>query len=236
MQERYLGDSHDFLKYSLLRYLNAKLGLRLGVNWYLTDKAHVDRLGNNDGEQRHHLKGGIWREVDPELFDKIHAFDEPSNRRLANVAGWGILPSGTQFFDELLSGSDRQDWHARSLVALAKSDLVFLDPDNGFEVRSMTKRTAPKYALYAEAAGHYRAGKTIVGIQFARQCDPIQRGYEVRERLMEWCGSQTALPILRGRLAPNLLFVTIAPDGKGVPLSNAIKAFARQFAKAEIID
>ena len=34
MRERYLGDSHDFLKYALLRHQSGELGLRLGVNGY----------------------------------------------------------------------------------------------------------------------------------------------------------------------------------------------------------
>ena len=58
MQERYLGDSHDFLKYALLRHLSGELGLRLGVDWYLTRPESVDCPGNNDGEKRQHLKGG----------------------------------------------------------------------------------------------------------------------------------------------------------------------------------
>jgi len=46
MQEGYLGDSHDFLKYALLRRLHARTGMRLGVNWYRTEPEAVDHLGS----------------------------------------------------------------------------------------------------------------------------------------------------------------------------------------------
>ena len=87
MQERYLGDSHDFLKYALLRHLHRTLDIRLGVNWYLTRPEHVDKAGNNDGEKRHHLKGGAWRGIDPDLYDVIAKFDDPAHRAIANIEG-----------------------------------------------------------------------------------------------------------------------------------------------------
>ncbi|HEV2488092.1 MAG TPA: hypothetical protein VGT08_21400 [Terracidiphilus sp.] len=47
MQERYLGDVHDYIKFALLRHLEKALDVRIGVNWYLTDPEN-----NEDGGQR----------------------------------------------------------------------------------------------------------------------------------------------------------------------------------------
>jgi hypothetical protein len=33
MQLRYLGDSHDYIKFALLRHLHRSLNIRIGVNW-----------------------------------------------------------------------------------------------------------------------------------------------------------------------------------------------------------
>ena len=119
MQERYLGDSHDFLKYALLRRLHARTGMRLGINWYRTEPEAVDQLGNNDGEKRHHLKGGVWQQADPDLFGKIHRFEDHVNRRLANVEKWELLPSGTVYFEQNVCRVDRQAWHEQALASLA---------------------------------------------------------------------------------------------------------------------
>src|SRR5690606_24549806 len=154
MQERYLGDSHDFIKYALLRHLAVATGPRLGVNWYLTEPQNVDRPGNNDGEKRHHLAGGAWQATDLELVERIGHFASPAERTLANVQRFGLLPSQALFHDDLVSGAEREAWHRSAMRKLGSADLVFLDPDNGFEVASAKRRTIPKYALYSEAADY----------------------------------------------------------------------------------
>lgn len=235
MQERYLGDSHDFLKYALLRHLHASLGVRLGINWYLTQPEAVDRPGNNDGEKRHHLKGGVWHDTDPALLQGLRRFEDPASRMLDNVAAWGLLPPGTAYFADEVAPADRPGWHQRSLAALGSADLVFLDPDNGFEVASMSRRTTPKYALFSEAQEHFAAGKVVVAIQFARQCDPIARAQLIRSELEDRCGPIAKLPVIRGRVAPNILFFTLAPPAGSDAISEALSEFAGKCGKVDLI-
>lgn len=235
MQERYLGDCHDFLKYALLRHLNASLGVRLGINWYLTKPEAVDRPGNNDGEKRHHLKGGIWHATDPELLQGLRGFEDRARRTFTNVAEWGLLPRDTVYFDDEVSSVDRPGWHQRSLNALASTDLVFLDPDNGFEVQSMTRRTTPKYALFSEAQEHLAAGKMVVAIQFSRQCDPVVRAQAIRSELEQRCGAIAGVPVVRGRVAPNILFFTLAPKLASDLISETLSAFAAKCGKVDLI-
>ena len=75
MQHRYVGDRNDFIKYALLRRVRTALGKpSLGVNWYLTDPAKVDRNAElSDGQLIDYLLGdGTWRrEADRELFDRL---------------------------------------------------------------------------------------------------------------------------------------------------------------------
>lgn len=235
MQERYLGDSHDFLKYALLRHLSKSLELRIGVNWYLTKPDQVDRPGNNDGEKRHHLKGGVWRDADSELFEKIGKFETSADRKLSNVSAWEILPPDTRYHASPVPADDRESWHQNAMTDLKPVDLVFLDPDNGFEVSSMTARTRPKYSLFSEAADYVAAGKAVVAIQFARQCDPIQRAVDIRSKLVSLVGSPADYPVIRGRVAPNLLFFSIVPGAEREQWLRALLDFELKCAKAEII-
>ena len=236
MQERYLGDSHDFLKYALLRHLSKSLELRIGVNWYLTTPDQVDRPGNNDGEKRHHLKGGVWRDADAELFEKIGKFDTVADRKLSNVASWEILPPDTCYFAAHVPADDRGSWHQNAIAELQPADLIFLDPDNGFEVTSMTARTRPKYSLFSQAADYVAAGKSVVAIQFARQCDPVQRAIDIRIKLVSLVGSPADFPVIRGRVAPNLLFFSIVPGANRERWRRALLDFEMNCAKAEIIE
>jgi hypothetical protein len=235
MQERYLGDSYDFLKYSPLGHLSTATGVRLGANWYLTVPEQVDKAGNNDGQKRHHLKGGVWQQADPDLFERIQKFDPDDSRSLANVAELGLLPPNTIYYDAPVSTANRAGWHGIGAQTLRESDLVFLDPDNGLEVKSMTSRTRPKYALYEEVASYFKAGKAVVAIQFARQCDPLQRASEIGDKLVVLCGQCARLPVVRGRVAPNLLFFTIAPATISPRIHDALRTFATRCAKVDLI-
>jgi len=236
MQERYLGDSHDFMKYALLRTLNKELGLSLGINWYLTDPNKVDPIGNNDGEKRHHLKGGVWKSWDADLFEKIEVLQNPKFRSLDNVSKFDILPKNTIYYTQEVPSVDRAEWHRIGLHKLKHQDVVFLDPDNGFQVKSMTTKRAPKYTLYSEFADYFRQGQSVLAIQFARQCNPIERAKNtvmlIRKNLNEPC----EISILRGRLAPNLLFIMISQSGSLVKMNNVLKTFCnRSGGKSEMV-
>ena len=41
MQERYLGDVHDFYKFLFLKYISKKLKEKIGLNWYLVSPEQV---------------------------------------------------------------------------------------------------------------------------------------------------------------------------------------------------
>ena len=82
MQERYLGDVHDFLKYRFLRHLKNNTNFSIGLNWYLTQPADVDPKKTNDGEKRFHLKGPNqehWLKWDTELFNNLKFFPRKCN-------------------------------------------------------------------------------------------------------------------------------------------------------------
>ena len=47
MQERYLGDIHDFFKFLFLKNLSKALDCKIGLNWYLVNP---EDIGDNDDE------------------------------------------------------------------------------------------------------------------------------------------------------------------------------------------
>jgi hypothetical protein len=227
MQERYLGDSHDFVKYALLRHLAKVLNLTIGVNWYLTRPQDVDKASSKDGEKRFHLNGKKWQSWNPKLFELIEGFDAPSNRTIKRLGESDILPKPTVYFSRLLSpATDRAKWHQDAITTLTKAKLIFLDPDNGFEVPSMKPRTAPKYALYAEAADYFNKNKIVVGIQFARQRSPIKLANEVVGKLRRHALNSASLPVIRGRVSPNILFFILSRPTHAKKIRQALSSFA----------
>lgn len=90
-----------------------------------------------------------------------------------------ILPNGTAFFSEPLPDltgpphkrlPERTAWFTRAQEAVRGCELVFLDPDNGLEVRSVgpSSRLSGKYATVAEIDSLLSAG---AGIIFYQHCD-----------------------------------------------------------------
>ena len=133
MQDRYVGDVGDFVKYGLLRAIR---GTRcLGVAWYL----HPDAGPAGDGRHTNYLQHpGEWRHLDTKLFDTLKGMI-PNRRSVAIIQQCGILGDAVFAADRLMVAgvkvrdrlSWRQQWFDRIQHQLAGCDLVFADPDNG---------------------------------------------------------------------------------------------------------
>jgi hypothetical protein len=175
VRHNFVNDIGDYAKYALLRALCASgpAGMRLGVIWYLTEHAE----SNNDGRRRIHLVATGWEDLDPDLLAAMREIENalPSQDKLnlSLIEAAGILPLSTTYFSEPLPGglgtarqraAERAAWFESARKAVADCDLVFLDPDNGLEVRSVpvTSPLSGKYATVAEVAALLRTGAGVV--------------------------------------------------------------------------
>ena len=125
MQERYLGDSHDFLKYAILRGIATDVTQRIGLNWYLTSPKNVESSLNNHGEKRHHLSRPEWRKWDSELLVALERYADPVDRNIAHFQQSGTLPAETVYFAEEVPTNrlQRREWKQRSLNSFAETDV-----------------------------------------------------------------------------------------------------------------
>jgi diadenosine tetraphosphate (Ap4A) HIT family hydrolase len=167
MQDRYVGDIGDFVKYGLLRALSPDL--KLGVAWYLfpdekesRDGKHLDYLGDPNR----------WRPRDPELFDEMKRIVTKGQRSVAAVENSELF-EGVKFYTKVQS-SDlrnlaqrkawRSGWFSDLLQELKNCDLVFADPDNGLYLpddQSLGQRRQWK-RLPLEEARSMANGRTAV--------------------------------------------------------------------------
>lgn len=176
MQDRYVGDIGDFGKYGLLNEIWKMSGgsIRLGVNWYyVTAEEH-----NGDGNHITYLNDSNkddskYRECFPELYDKLLTIVNSGKRSITNIENESVLPRDTIFYSNplpyslpnaLSRGEGREKWFEESLTALEKSNILFLDPDNGIQPYGVdkTQPNAIKYALRDEIKRYYESGKTLV--------------------------------------------------------------------------
>ena len=135
-----------------------------------------------------------------------------------------ILPAGTSYFGEAIPRvegtawqrvSQRRAWFERAYNTVADCDLVFLDPDNGLEVRSvaMSSPAAGKYAFLAEISAFLESGKSVVLYQHGnREPWPAQRE-QVRKQIVSASGRPLTIRSLKfGAYGVRALFcVAVSP-------------------------
>ena len=137
MQDKFVGDIGDYVKYALLRAIRGER--RLGVAWY----RHLDTLGNAGKHTEYLDDPEKWRHLDPCLFDALKGLVDSCTRSVQAVMDTEILGpmDKTDYSSSLLEfeantssierAAWRKCWFASVTSELAKSDLVFADPDNG---------------------------------------------------------------------------------------------------------
>ena len=167
MKDQYVGDVNDFWKYTLLRALTAE-SRRLVVCWMLTP--------NDDGRDGRHVsylrKPGQFRPVDPTVFDVLHRAIRESRRNVGFVEESGLLP-GANFVSGVLGDglASRDHYFQRCLSRLQPNDLVFFDPDNGFEIASVRRgaQRSSHFVFWSEVASAVAiAGAACVYQHFPR--------------------------------------------------------------------
>ena len=170
MKNQYVGDIGDYGKYSLLKAF-ADSGVRVGVNWYLTEDD-----GSTDGKFNDYLKTDKYRCYDSETFDGLKAIVYPdcenlnSDRSVLDIENSGLIPRALYYSDVLGCKSSpnersaaRSLWFQESLHILHNADLVFMDPDNGLLVSNNPRlKNSNKYALPSEVNDVYRSGRNVV--------------------------------------------------------------------------
>jgi hypothetical protein len=163
MRHNFVNDIGDYAKYALLRAicLDASEAVQLGVIWYLTDH----EIQNGDGRKRAHLTQDGWETLDPDLLRQMRQIESKVSGQgelsISLIEAVGILPSSTAYFSEPVPGTygtgaervkERNGWFGRAKKAMEGCNVIFLDPDNGLEVRSapLTSPLATRYATVRE--------------------------------------------------------------------------------------
>lgn len=168
MKNQYVGDIGDYGKYSLLRFL-ALHGIRVGVNWYLTDND-----GSSDGKFTDYIKKEAERDFDSYVYDELKSIVEMhdrSQRTVQMVQDANLIPEAL-FYDNKIDSDgispmkrawNRRFWFDRSKAVLKDADLIFADPDNGITYKkTLRHKGCEKYTLQEEIALYYYSGKDVV--------------------------------------------------------------------------
>lgn len=165
MKNQYFGDIYDYIKYSLLRQLGGCGEISIAVCWMLTE--NDDR---GDGHRVNYLhKPEVWRSLDPLVFDCLRETVLDRNERNIRAVEESALLTDTIFYSPLLAdGSDERRTYFRKFLEISRGrDLVFFDPDNGLEIKSVKygRKGASRYLFMREVSQSVSAGHSLLVYQ-----------------------------------------------------------------------
>ena len=201
MKNQYFGDVYDYIKYGLLRQLNYCGKVSTVVCWMLTE--NDDR---GDGQHVNYLQEPeVWRVYDPPVFDCLRtAVLDRQERNIGAVEESGLLLN-TSFYSTLLTDSadERREYFDTFLEFARGKELVFFDPDNGLEVKSVKygRKGASRYLFLREVSRAFCAGHSLLVYQHMppKPRDPFIN--DLASSLMRETGSELVYVFCTRRVA-----------------------------------
>ena len=162
MKDQYFGDINDYRNFGLLRAILRASHLRLLIAWMLTPND-----GSTDGKHISYLnKPEQWSHHDPALFHTLKdLLASQPQRQVSSIERTDLFPNTAYFSSHVPDNpAARGSWFASLCQQAEGCDLVFLDPDNGLEVKSKPYgvRNSSKYLYWHEVQALWDAGKSLL--------------------------------------------------------------------------
>jgi len=162
VKNQYFGDINDYKKYSLLRLLSGQGQIKTAVCWVLTEDD--DRT---DGRRIRYLeRPERWQRYDPVVYEHLRESVLRKGVRDVNSIERANILHNCRFYNVLIRDDInlRDQYFKRFLKFAEDADLVFFDPDNGLEVKSVPRgrRASSKYVYWDEVRASYEAGHSLM--------------------------------------------------------------------------
>jgi rubrerythrin len=196
MKNQYVGDIGDFAKYYLLRQL-ANSGLRIGVNWYLTEddygkdgkdyqylflNAHNEKYKGEEGDK------DLYEHLQCIVKENIEAINRIVQKRdVFQIQKRDIIKDAAFYTRTVPKQCQREEWFKRAISFFERKQvaIIFLDPDNGIQpqlkgkedntVKENIKATySVKHITPKELECAYGTGKTIILYQHKRRYKKLE--------------------------------------------------------------
>ena len=202
MKDQYFGDINDYRKYGLLRSAGASK-LRLLVAWMLTPDD-----GSTDGKFISYLeRPDKWSSHDPVLFKKIKGLlARKKKRRVSLIEDTRLLPKAKYFSARVPNSAlGRSKWFRALAKRAQRSDLIFLDPDNGLEVESKPygRKDSSKFVYWREVEALWSSGKSLLIYQhFIRE-----KRFNFIQRMLKALRSATSGSFVEAFSTPHVVFL-----------------------------
>lgn len=162
MKNQYFGDINDYRKYGLLRCIIEVSQIPILVAWMLTPDD-----GSTDGKFTSYLDDpDKWERFDADLFRQLGDALLGSKQRNVSLLESTQLLAGADYFSRIVPDFSlhRQEWFELLLEQSRNFEMVFLDPDNGLEIKSRPygRKHSSKFVFWREINTLWHAGKSLL--------------------------------------------------------------------------
>lgn len=146
----------------MLRAISRVTHFKTLVAWMLTPDD-----GSTDGKFTSYLaEPEKWKKHDPELFARLtHILGEHTQRRVQHIENSSLLENTKYYSEHVPDGAqDRNIWFSNLLKESKSSELVFLDPDNGIEIKSKPygRKNSSKFLFWREVKSLWEGGSSLL--------------------------------------------------------------------------
>jgi hypothetical protein len=162
MKNQYVGDINDYFKYGILRTLAAGGFTPMHIGWMLTPDD-----SRSDGSLTSYLsQPANYASYDPALFELMGSVFKPGCERSIGLIETGNILPGAEFESALVPQAlaEREAYMQRIAAGAVGKELIFLDPDNGLEVKSVPKgrKNADKFLFFDEVEALFATGASLL--------------------------------------------------------------------------
>ena len=203
MKDQYFGDINDYRKYGLLRSIESVGELKPLVAWMLTPND-----GSTDGKLITYLnQPNKWEKFDPPLYQELSRLLSQNEKRQVSLIEDAKLLNGVKYFSKLVpdSASERNAWFSALLDKSLESNFVFLDPDNGLEIKSIPygSKNSSKYLYWHEVSALWSSGNSLLIYQhFTRE-----KREDFLQRILNALSEKTEGSVVTAFSTPHVVFL-----------------------------
>jgi len=228
MQQRYLGDIHDFQKFIFIKFLSCAFKQKVGLNWYLVDPTKVGKkeVNKKDGEKRYFLQKNEFKTIDRKIYDEFVKLKSKKSRNINSFTKNTHMSQYASFYNKKIPLLNREKWLVDSLSFFKENNIIFLDPDNGLLKNKKSKKTSLKYVLISELESYLSNKKTVIFTQFQSFNKTNIVYLNEINNYLKIKNININCPVVINRTAPNTIFISLSSDKKmGLRLKKNIKKY-----------
>lgn len=162
-----------------------------------------------------------WSKYDPELYSHLsQILSTHSERKVKYIEETNLLKN-TEYYSKLVPdlALDRDTWFVELLQNSKDCDFVFLDPDNGLEIKSKPygRKNSSKFLFWREVESLWQSEKSLLTYQhFIRE-----KRVNFIQRMLETLKEATNGSFVEAFSTPHVVFL-LALQPKHQPLHGAI--------------